>query len=171
MHRTAGTESLHQRSKAMRDSRPFSFQTAPRGGSTSETTQWHSLPHSPPALAASMSDRVHLAQSSNLNTTAEWSFVEPPLRSPTYAESQVASGSSEGVHETHNWLAPARGSMPQSPYFPVLTRRWMGSAIGREGDAMWSRNGYHPSIDGGELKKDLRRGLGLAHEGREYGRE
>lgn len=171
LHQASGTDSSHRRSGAMRDSRPFSFQTAPRGASISETTQPRSLAHPPPALAASISDRAHPTQSVNLNTTAEWSFVEPPLRSPTYADSLVADGRTEGAHETHNWLAPARGSTPQSPYFPVLTRRWMGSAIGREGDAMWSRNSYLSSIDDEEVRKDPRGGLGLAHERREYGHE
>jgi len=171
LHRASGTDSSHRRSGAMRDSRPFSFYTAPRGASISETTQPRSPPHPPPALAASMNDKVHPTQSVNPNTTAEWSFVEPPLRSPTYADSQGADGRAEGAHEEHNWLAPARGSTSQSPYFPVLTRRWMGSAVGREGDAMWNRNGYRSSIDGEEVRKDLRGGLGLAHEGREYGRE
>lgn len=160
LHQASGAD---QRSAAMRDSKPYSFQTAPRAASTSETTQ----PHSPRVLVASMSDSVHPTQSGNPNTTAEWSFVERRLQSSTYAGSQIA----EGVHEEHNWLAPARGSMPQSPYLPVLTRRWMGSAIGREGDAVWSRHGYYSSIDDVEVKKDLRGGLGLAHEGREYGRD
>jgi hypothetical protein len=175
LHRTSGTEISHQRSESMRNVRPFSFQTsvqtAPRATSASETAQRHSPRHSPRALVASMSDRPHHTQPSNPNTAAEWSFVEPPLPSPTYAESLIADGRAEDVHETHNWLAPARGSMPQSRYFPVLTRRWMGSAIGREGDAMWSRGGYRSSIDDREVGRDLRGGLGLAHEGREYGRE
>ena len=114
-----------------------------------------------------MSDGLQPMQPSNPGTTAEWSFVEPPLPSPTYAGSQLSSGRAEGLHETHNWLAPARGSIPQSPFFPVLSRRWMGSAIGREGDAIWNRSGYGSTID----DRDLRGGLGLAHEGREYGRE
>lgn len=171
LHRASGTDSSHRRSGAMRDSRPFSFQTAPRGASISEAAQPRSLPHPPLTLAASMSDRMRPTQSVNLNTTAEWSFVEPPLRSSTYTDSQVVDGRVEGAHEKHNWLAPARGSTPQSPYFPVLTRRWMGSAIGREGDAMWSREGFRSSIDGEDARQDLRGGLGLAHERREYGRE
>jgi len=62
LHRTSGTEASHRRSQAMRDMRPFSFQTsfqtAPRAASTGEMAQRHSPPHSSPALAASMSDRV-----------------------------------------------------------------------------------------------------------------
>lgn len=174
LHRTSGTEASHRRSDTIRDTRPFSFHprfhTAPRTASTSGTAQRHSLPHSPPALAAIMSDGLHPTHPSIPGTAAEWSFVEPPPPSPTYAGSQLSGGRAEDTHETHSWLAPARGSAPQSPYFPVLTRRWMGSAVGREGDAIWSR-GFSSTVDNREVRKDLRGGLGLAHEGREYGRE
>jgi hypothetical protein len=169
-HRTSGTEAWHRRSETIRDSRPFSLQTAPRGAITDETTRPHSPPHSPPALAASVSDRVHPIQSSNLGTAAEWSFIEPPLRLPLFGGPQAAGARVEDTHETHNWLAPAPGSVPQSPYFPVLTRRWMGSAVGREGDAMWSHDRYPSNVEDGVAKKDIR-GLGLAHEAGEYGRE
>ena len=169
MHRTSGTEASYRRSDTVRGTRPSSSQipsqAAPRVMSTGETAQAGSTPHAGPTLAPPM---IQPTQSSNPGTTAEWSFVEPPLPSPTYAGSQFSSGRAEDLHETHNWLAPARGSMPQSPFFPVLTRRWMGSAIGREGDAMWGRSGYSSTIDD---RRDLRGGLGLAHEGREYGRE
>ena len=175
LHRTSGTEASYQQNDGMRDMRSPSFhtpfQTPPRVVSTSETAQWHSTPHSPPALAAPTSDRQHTMRPSNLDTAAEWSFVEPTLPTPTYAGSQLSGGRAEGSHETHNWLAPARGSMPQSPYFPVLTRRWMGSATGREGDAIWSHRGYSSTINNKDGKRDLRGGLGLAHEDREYGRE
>ncbi len=175
LHRTSGTEASYRRSDAIRDVRSPSFrtpfQTPPRATSTGDTAQWHSTPHSPPALAAPMSDRQHTMRPSNPDTTAEWSFVEPTLPTPTYAGSQLSGDRAEGLHETHNWLAPARGSMPQSPYFPVLTRRWMGSAIGREGDAIWSHKGYSSNLNNKDGKRDLRGGLGLAHEGREYGRE
>ena len=99
LHQTSGTEVSNWQSQAMRDTRPFSFQTsfqttfqtAPRAASTSEMAQQHSPPHSPPALVASMSDRVHPTQPSNTNTTAEWLFVGPPFLSLTCAESQVAA--------------------------------------------------------------------------------
>jgi len=168
LHRISGTE-------ASRDTRPSSlhppFHAAPGAASTNEATQRHSPPHSPPTLVVPMRDRLHTTHPSNPGTTAEWSFVEPPLPSPTYAGSRLSGGRAEGIHEPHNWLEPARGSVTQSPYFPVLTRRWMGSAIGREGDAKWTRSGYSSTVDDREVKKDLRDGLGLAHEGREYGRE